>query len=360
MRVAELPTPALLVDIDVLQSNIQRMSAHAENAGKRLRPHVKAHKCVQIARRQVEAGAAGICVATVPEAELMGRAGIESLLLTSPVADLAKCERMVALCRLVPDVAVVIDHPEQVELYARSANDAGCTLKILVDLDVGDHRTGVPPGEPAFELVKAILLNRSLTFHGLQAYSVRASHMSEAEGRESYNSGALECALHTQQILESHSIATPVITGGSTGSYADDSKLAYLTELQAGSYALMDGAYARIGIKKFGHALTVLATVVSANHPDRVTVDAGFKAFATDRPFGPDLKDNSSARYQWAGDEFGYIFFENASNRLRLGDRVKFVPPHCDPTVNLYDRIYACRGYEVEEIWPVMDRYHEH
>ena len=124
------------------------------------------------------------------------------------------------------------------------------------------------------------------------------------------------------------------------------SPLPYMTELQAGSYALMDGAYARIGGIDFGHALTILATVISANHADRVTVDAGFKAFATDRPFGPDVLDIPGARYEWAGDEFGYVFLDQLPNRLGLGDRVRFIPPHCDPTVNLYDRIHVCHGDE--------------
>jgi D-serine deaminase-like pyridoxal phosphate-dependent protein len=120
----------------------------------------------------------------------------------------------------------------------------------------------------------------------------------------------------------------------------------------------MDVAYARIGITEFAHALTVLATVVSANHSDRVTVDAGFKAFATDRTFGPDVLNLANARYQWAGDEFGYVFVEHTQTRPRLGDRLRFIPPHCDPTVNLYDRIYVCSGDIVLETWSIMDRYH--
>ena len=133
--------------------------------------------------------------------------------------------------------------------------------------------------------------------------------------------------------------------------------LPFVTELQAGSYALMDVAYARIGIE-FGHALTVLATVISANQDDRVTVDAGFKAFATDRPFGPDVVGIPGARFEWAGDEFGYVYFDRMAHTVRLGDRLRFIPPHCDPNVNLHDRIHVCRGDEIVDIWSVMDRYH--
>lgn len=358
MRVQDLPTPALLLDAETFESNIRSMAGFVARYGKKLRPHAKAHKCIQIARRQIAAGAAGVCVATVSEAELMVGGGIQSILLTSPIADRLKCRRIAALATVAPDVAVVVDHEEQTRLYADEAARANTKLNVFVDLDVGDHRTGIAPGKPALRLAQQILDHRTLTFGGLQAYSVRASHMTEAEGRAEYSTTALNAALETKMLLEVHGIETPSITGASSGTYAADAALPYITELQAGSYALMDGAYARIGGVDFGHALTILATVISANHADRVTVDAGFKAFATDRPFGPDVVDIPGARYGWAGDEFGYVFFDHSPNRLGLGDRVRFIPPHCDPTVNLYDRIHVCHGDEIQEIWPVMDRYH--
>jgi 3-hydroxy-D-aspartate aldolase len=358
MRVAELPTPALLLDLDLFESNIQRMAQHATQAGKKLRPHAKAHRCPAIAKRQMEAGAIGVCVATVAEAELMARSGIANLLLTSPVADPLKCARMAALCERIEQVGVVVDHPEQVRMYAEAASRQHVEMNVLVDLDLGDHRTGIAPGQPALELARSVMAQRALTFGGIQAYSVRASHLSAAEGVAEYSTTALHQAVETKLLLEQDGIPTPEITGGSTGTYAVDSRLPYMTELQAGSYALMDGAYARIGITEFSHAMTVLATVVSANQQDRVTVDAGFKAFATDRTFGPDIQDVAAARHQWAGDEFSYIFVENIAHLPRLGDRLRFIPPHCDPTVNLYDRIYVCSGDAVVETWPIMDRYH--
>jgi 3-hydroxy-D-aspartate aldolase len=360
MNIAEVPTPALLLDAGVFESNIRTMAGHAERSGKKLRPHAKAHKCVAIAKRQIEAGAAGVCAATVSEAELMTQAEVPGVLLTSPVADPGKCKRIAALALAAPDITVVVDHEYQVQLYAEAADRAGVTINVLIDLDLGDHRTGIAPGEPALQLANTILANRRLSFKGLQAYSVRASHLSEKEGRSEYSSTVLSQALEMRILLESHGIETQMISGASTGSYAADAALPYITELQAGSYALMDVAYARIGGIEFGHALTVLATVISANHTDRVTVDAGFKAFSTDRPFGPEVLDQDGARYDWAGDEFGYVFLDQAPDRIRLGERLRFIPPHCDPTVNLYDRIHLCRGDEVQEIWPVMDRYHAH
>jgi 3-hydroxy-D-aspartate aldolase len=353
VKLQELPTPALLLDVDVFESNVRRLTAHVSKAGKTLRPHAKAHKCIEIARHQIAAGAAGVCVATVPEAELMVKAGIPGVLLTSPVAAPQKCSRIAALA---PDITVVVDHPAQVRMYGSAAGAAGVTLNVLVDLDVGDHRTGISPGAPALELARLVLRTPGLRFRGLQAYSVRASHLPASNGRDDFSSGALSPVLELRDALVSDGIEVEMITGGSTGTYECDGATPYLTELQAGSYALMDGAYARVGVP-FGHALTVLATVVSANHDDRVTVDAGFKAFSTDRPFGPDIKDLTGVRYEWAGDEFGYVYLDEPSQPVRLGDQLRFVPPHCDPTVNLYDRIHVCRGDEVEAIWAVMDRF---
>lgn len=358
MTVADIPTPALLLDADLFKANIQRMADHVAHAGKKLRPHAKAHKCVQIARHQMEAGASGVCVATVNEAELMARSGISDLLLTSPIADRAKCERMAALAQKIPHVAVVVDSAQQVELYAGAAHRVDGRLDMLIDLDIGDHRTGIAPGQAALQLAQLILSKPSLAFRGLQAYSVQGSHLQAHEGRAKFSADALGQAQQTKVLLESNGIETVDVTGGSTGTYADDALLPYMTELQAGSYALMDSAYARIGRTEFSHALTVLATVVSANQPDRVTVDAGFKAFATDRSFGPDVQDLEGARFAWAGDEFGYVFLDRIAHPVKLGQRLRFLPPHCDPNVNLYDRIYVCRGNVVEDIWSVMDRYH--
>jgi D-serine deaminase-like pyridoxal phosphate-dependent protein len=229
----------------------------------------------------------------------------------------------------------------------------GVVLDVFVDIDVGDHRTGVAPLELALRLARCIAASPALRFAGLQAYSVRASHLKGDEERAEYCRSALEPVKRTREMLELSGIAVPVVSGGSTGSLRTDCESPYLDEIQAGSYALMDLAYRHIGIR-LENALTVLATVVSSNHPDRVTIDAGFKAFSTDRPFGPEVVQHSASRYEWAGDEFGSIFSENAC--FKLGDRLRLIPPHCDPTVNLYDRIYVHRGEEVVAVWPIMNR----
>jgi 3-hydroxy-D-aspartate aldolase len=348
----ELPTPALLVNLDDLESNIAKLQSAASAARKQLRPHAKAHKCVEIARRQLHAGAAGVCVATLAEMELMTAAGI-GVLLTTPVASSLKTNLIALWIRGDAHIRAVVDHPIQVQLYQESAARAGVTIPLLVDLDVGDHRTGIPCDERAIALAAEIESSPNLRFAGLQAYSVSGSHTEGWEARRKHSVEAIGQAIPIQRELLSRGLDARTLSGGSTGTWDIDLAIPELTELQAGSYALMDVAYRKIGGVPFAPAMTVLATVVSANHSGFVTVDAGYKSFATDRPFGPEPLELSDVRWQWAGDEHGILHFESGSRTLQPGDRVELVPPHCDPTVNLYDRIAACRGDRVEAVWPL-------
>jgi 3-hydroxy-D-aspartate aldolase len=356
MKMSEIPTPALLVDIEAFDSIVERMASLAKASGKKLRPHAKAHKCIEVAKRQIAAGAIGVCAATVPEAELLVETGIPGVLLTSPLADSRKMTRIAVLASIAPDLMVVVDHVDQLRWYAQAVSGAGTALNVLIDLDLGDHRTGILPGEPVLQLARKIVDTPNLRFCGLQAYSVRASHTTASGGRKSFTRDTWRIATDTAELLEKQSIPVAILSGGSTGSCEADATVPQVTELQAGSYVFMDEAYKRIGEIVFANAMTVLATVISATHNDRVTVDAGFKAFSTDRPFGPAPVEPTIAGYDWAGDEFGYVYPVEGSSLPRLGDRIRFIPPHCDPTVNLYDRIYVHRGDEIIDVWPVMDR----
>ncbi|HEV1285593.1 MAG TPA: alanine racemase [Bryobacteraceae bacterium] len=340
----QIPTPALLLDSDLLEANLSRMAQAVKKSGKQLRPHAKAHKCVEIAKRQITHGACGISVATVAEAELMAANGIPGILLTSPLGDPAKIARIAATGAMA-----VVDHVRQVEWYEAAARP----IDLLIDLDIGDHRTGASSPEQALGIARAIAKSPRLRLRGLQAYSVSGSHGADLAIRKQISESAFQTAAEIRDLLAGEGWPTEILTGGSTGSWDVDLDLPDVTELQCGSYVMMDLAYRRIGID-FAHAMTILATVVSANHDAFVTVDAGVKAFATDRPFGPEPV-NCDAKYRWGGDEFGYL--DNLlETKLALGDRVEFIAPHCDPTVNLYDRIYVCRGETVEAIWPVMGR----
>lgn len=346
----QLPTPALLVDLDALEANLNRMAERVKQSGKKLRPHAKAHRCVEIAKRQIAAGACGISVATLAEAELMSGAGIGGLLLTSPVADPIKMTRIVETGAMV-----VVDHVQQVEWYEVAAAKVQRTVDVLIDVDVGDHRTGAGSTGQTLEIARAIHRAGHLQLQGLQGYSVHGSHAGGFAERKRASELAFAQAIQTQAALKREGFCAAILSGGSTGTWDIDLALAEVTELQAGSYIFMDLAYRRVGLD-FQHSLTVLATVISANHEGFVTVDAGLKAFSTDRGYGPEAANLPGAGYRWGGDEFGYVDVAGASPRLRLGDRIEFIPPHCDPTVNLYDRIHACRGDLVEAIWPIMAR----
>lgn len=352
LRKTDLATPALLLDLERFESNIRKMQEAVSAAGKHLRPHAKAHKCVAIARRQVEAGAVGVSVATVDELELMTGAGF-GVLLTTPVASRVKTDRIALATARGSDVRVVVDHADQVSLLGESARRHGATPEVLVDLDVGDHRTGIPCDERAIILALLVEENDALRFSGLQAYSVSGSHTEGRPERRRHSTGALTPAVEIQKSLLDRGLAAETLTGGSTGTWDIDTNLPELTELQAGSYPLMDLAYRAIVGSDFAQALTVLTTVVSANHLDRVTVDGGFKAFSTDRPFGPEPVGLERARWEWAGDEHGFLYLDRDSDRPALGRQLEFVPPHCDPTMNLYDRIHVVRGDRIESVWPL-------
>jgi 3-hydroxy-D-aspartate aldolase len=339
----EILTPALLLDLDAFEANLTRMLDHVHRAGKALRPHAKAHKCVEIAKRQLTAGACGVCVATLAEAEFMSKGGITGLLLTSPVADPAKIARIVATGAMV-----VVDHVQQVEWY----QNAGRKLDVLVDLDVGDHRTGASSLTHALEIAEAVDRASNLKLRGLQAYSVVGSHATPHDERTRVSKGALAHAAQTRDAMARKGLSTEILSGGSTGTWQIDTALPELTELQAGSFVLMDLAYRRAGLD-FRQGITVLGTVVSANHENFVSVDAGTKSFSTDRGYGPQAANLPGSSYRWGGDEFGYVDVDDPAKRPRLGDKLEFIPPHCDPTVNLYTTIYACRGDHVEAVWPL-------
>ena len=292
----------------------------------------------------------------------MSEGGLNGILLCSPISTPSKADRIAALGRDGRDVLVAVDHRQQVEMYARAAAKAGSKLRVLVDLDVGDHRTGIEPGEPAVKLAEAVMQSKHLVLCGLQAYSGGSSHVIGFTQRRERSQKALATAAETRDRFRRSGLPSEILSGASTGTYNIDTELAEMTELQAGSYVAMDVDYRKVGgrdgdvFDDFGAALTVLATVVSANHKSFVTIDAGFKAFATDRPFGPETKGLKGVHYTFRGDEFGTLSWESDTPPVQLGDRLELLAPHCDPTVNLYDRIYACRGEQVEAVWSVMDR----
>ncbi|HUE72093.1 MAG TPA: DSD1 family PLP-dependent enzyme [Pirellulaceae bacterium] len=361
---ANIPTPALVVDLDAFEANIKTLADHCRQAQCGFRPHAKTHKCPEIARRQIAAGALGICAATAAEAEALAAAGIGGILLTSPIVDAGKVARMIELVRSGVKVMLAVGHERQAALLAQAADAAKVDVELLIDLDVGDKRTGSLPGKPAVELAQKIARTKRLHVAGLQAYAGHASHTIGFEARQRVSREAMGKAVETKHLLQKAGFDTAkILSGGSTGTYNIDSAIDGVTELQVGSYVFMDVDYRRIGgrdgnavYSDFQPSLTVLATVVSATHADRVTVDAGTKAIDTTTAHVPPVKDRPGLRYAKFGDEFGAITAEDGAKLPALGERVEFFVPHCDPNVNLYEQIYACRGDTVEAIWPIAAR----
>lgn len=362
LRKSDLPTPALVLDLDLFEANLRTMAEHCRRAGRAFRPHAKTHKCPEIARRQVASGALGVCVATVPEAEAMAAGGLRGILLTSPVVEPSKVARWVALARPGAGLLAAVGHAREADLLAQAAAAARVRLDVLVDLDVGDGRTGVPPGARALELAQRIGALPALRLVGLQAYSGQSSHTVGFEARLKTSREAMAKAVEARELLRKAGFDTSILSGGSTGTYNIDTGDPGVTELQVGSYVFMDVDYRRIGgrdgpvYSDFHPSLAVLTTVVSASHPDRVTVDAGTKALDTTTAWKPEPRGGERHSYARAGDEFGIVRAEAGAALPRIGDRLELIVPHCDPTVNLYDRIYAARGDRVEEAWPVAAR----
>ncbi|HXA97155.1 MAG TPA: DSD1 family PLP-dependent enzyme [Candidatus Dormibacteraeota bacterium] len=362
MKRAEIPTPALLLDLDRFERNIQKMAAHLKSAGKKLRPHSKTHKCPEIARRQVAAGAIGVCVAKVGEAEVMAAAGIRNLLITTEVVGPEKIGRLLGVLRRQPETMVVVDHPDNVRELGDAVTRAELVLNVLVDVDVGGRRTGAQPGEPAFDLGRQVMAQRALNLRGLQGYAGHCAHVMGFDERRRASRRWMGRLMKTRELFERNQLPVDVVTGGSSGTFNIDAELEGMTELQSGSYCVMDLDYRRIGSPRgaayddFEMALTVLTTVVSVPSQEMAMVDGGFKAFSTDRPFVPETVEWPGVEYTWAGDEHGRLTTAEPGRLPKLGQLIEFFPPHCDPTINLYDRFYAMRGDQVEAVWEISGR----
>ena len=353
-----LPTPTLLADLDRLEANIARMAARAETAGLALRPHAKSHKCATIARRQLQAGAAGICCAKIGEAEALAAAGIGPILLTSPVVGADQARRVAALAREHPALAVVVDHPVQVRELAGACADSAAPLAVLIDADVGLARTGVTTPADALALAGAIATAAPLRLAGVQGYGGQWQHIAGLAKRHDAIAAGMDRLAGVVEALRDAGHRIDCVTGGGTGSFATDAALGLLTEVQPGSYVFMDSQYRdALGTDadgEFEQSLFVQARIVSINAPAHVTVDAGLKAFATDgplpRPAGERFGD---CRYFWYGDEHGGLSRPASGPAPTPGERVEFIPPHCDPTVDRYDRLVLVRGDTVVEVAPL-------
>jgi D-serine deaminase-like pyridoxal phosphate-dependent protein len=340
-------TPALILDVDILDRNIHRMAQRAQAARLQLRPHAKCHKSSFIAKRQLAAGAVGVCCAKLGEAEALAEAGIDSVLITSPIAGDLSAQRAAQLAASLRDFRVVVDHPAQVAWLERAAMSASVRIDVLIDVDVGIARTGVANPQAAVALAQAIRSSKALRLRGVQGYGGHLQHIAGWEPRRAATEVATAKLAGAVNALRESGFDVEIITGGGTGSFASDVECGLLNEIQPGSYLFMDRQYREaLGADPdgaFEQSLWVQAQVISVNAPAFVTVDAGLKAFATEGPAPrPVSHGYEQSKYAFRGDEHGSV--TRPARDVQPGERIEFEVPHCDPTVDRYDGMYLVRG----------------
>lgn len=357
-------TPALVIDLDAFERNLDRMAAFSHDTGIRVRPHAKTHKSPAVAHAQMARGAVGQCCQKVAEAEVLVNNGIDNVLVSNQIVGAGKVARLAALARRAW-IGVCADDPAQVRAYGEAARRAQAELHVLVEIDVGAARCGVAPGADAVDLARLIADTPGLSFEGLQAYHGSAQHIRGHRERRAAIRTAAQAVQTTAEKMGAAGLDCRTIGGAGTGSFRFETETGLWNELQPGSYCFMDADYARNldegGEEKteFEHALFVAATVMSASAPGRAVVDAGHKASAVDSGL-PTVWRRSDTSYVGASDEHGKLSVGASAPDIGLGDRVWLVPGHVDPTVNLHDWYVGVRGGltdgVVECLWPVAGR----
>ncbi len=360
MALADVDTPALLIDLDAFERNLAAMAEHVSAAGVRIRPHAKTHKCAVIARLQMDLGAVGVCCQKVSEAQALVQAGVTDVLVSNQVVGRRKVEHLVALAREAK-VGVCVDDAGNAAQIGEAAAAADLSIDVLVEIDVGAGRCGVPPGDEALDLARRVSSIDGLRFAGLQAYHGSAQHIRNYAERGQAIASAASLARAAVESLAREGIECETVAGAGTGTWQFEAASGIYNELQAGSYVFMDVDYAKNldenggPFTAFEHSLFVYSTVMSRPVRDRAVLDAGLKAFATDCGM-PRMADVESAAVVRPSDEHAVVDLSASNARLAVGDKVRLIPGHCDPTVNLYDWYVCVRGDRVEALWPIVAR----
>lgn len=352
----QLDTPCLIIDKIKLLSNLKLMQQLAKQAGVNVRPHAKTHKCTKLAKLQLEHAAIGICVAKVSEAYVMAKAGIHGILITSPVVTKNKINTLLEILHQAPDTMLVIDNMNNAANLNQILGSHNLSLNVLLDIDGGIGRTGVNL-VTAVDIAKQIHALPNLNFKGIQCYAGHIQHIPELAKRREASSNILNKASAIKQQLLTLGIPCHIQTGSGTGTFSLDAEISGVTEVQPGSYAVMDQEYANIEYKeqKFLAAMTMLTSVISTNHKTHVTVDAGTKAlYKVDTK--PRVISHSHLAYDWGsfGDEQGKITVVDSNGTLpKLGEVLELIVAHCDPTINLFDHFYITENDIVIDVWDI-------
>lgn len=355
---AEVVTPALIVDLDAFERNLERLKGFTERQGLKLRAHSKTHKSADIAMLQMgQGGAVGICCQKVSEAEALIRAGVSDVLISNEIHGVQRARRLGALAKRA-NVMVCVDDPLQVATISDAAITLGVEIGVLVEIDCGGRRCGVPDPQAALALARQVVRSSGLRFCGIQAYQGKLQHILDTAERRAGARAAAEKTRAVRDALLAADIDCGIISGAGTGSFEMDAEMGVLTELQCGSYIFGDADYGRVRgepgdvLSSLENALFVLTEVMSLPVRGRAICDAGLKAHSVDS--GLPVTTDPDLRFLVASDEHGSI--EDQTGKLKLGDRLRLIPGHCDPTCNLHDWFVAIRGERVEALWPVTAR----
>lgn len=360
---ADVDTPALIVDLDKLEANVAGMMRAVQGHAVRVRPHAKSHKCVAIARMQIAAGAVGVCCQKTSEAAAFLKAGIGDVLISNEVVGLRKTAQLARLAARHPGatVGVCVDDEHNVVQLARACEEVEARLDVYIELDVGHDRAGITTLDTAVAIGRAISAQSRLSLRGLHAYFGSAQHRRTPSERRQAIASAASLAQRARDALLTAGLPCDVITGGGTGTFMLEARSGIYTEIQPGSYALMDVDYARNEQERdwpaFEQSLFIVATVMSRREDagsDRATLDAGLKSFSTDS--GPAQPLDPGWRVRGVSDEHTVLERAGEGAELALGDKVLLIPGHIDPTVNLHDWIVAVRNGTVEAVWPIDAR----
>jgi len=355
-----LPTPCLIADLPAMERNLVAMQSFLKVKGKSLRTHAKTHKSSRIAALQIEHGAIGICAAKLSEAEKLAASGLTNLLITGPVVTDEAHHRLIHCLENSPDLLVTLDSIHNARRLSHKLTDCGRSIQCLIDLDPGFNRTGVPMAQ-AVDFAREIDRLPGLRARGIQAYAGDLQHIVHVRERREKSQRVLKLAAEVFHKCRVAGLVMDIFSAGGTGTLAADVEIPEVTEIQAGSYLFMDEEYANIGWDDFLNrpgtfesSLSVLSTVVSANHSGFVTVDAGLKALYRDGGI-PRVIDPASliAGYEWFGDEYGKIIPADPSATILVGEKVQLSVPHVDPTINLYNEIFVVKENIVVDVYPV-------
>jgi D-serine deaminase-like pyridoxal phosphate-dependent protein len=352
--IEEIDTPALLLDLDLMERNIARMAAAFQPLSAKLRPHAKTHKSPIIAHKQIAAGAIGVTCAKVGEAEVLVEGGVRDILIANQIVGPQKIRRLVSLAHHA-DVMVAVDDRHNVADLSQAAQAAKVELRVLVEVNIGQNRCGVEPGEPAVLLARHVAQAPGLTFAGLMGYEGHLVFVPSLEERVHRVYSDLQALIDTVNFVESNGLPVTIVSAGGTGTALITGRLPRVTEIQAGSYVFMDGRYKTIEGVEFDCALTLLTTVISCPRPDRLIVDAGMKTLTHE--FGlPRFKGRDDLELVSLSEEHGTVKLHDPSVTFKSGEKLEIIPSHGDTTLNIHDYYYGVRNGRVETVWPIAAR----